>query len=72
MMFVKSPKVPVVNRARKLLCRLRDHTDGATAIEYGLLLAGVAVLILVTVFAVGDELSNLFSAVQTKMRNAYS
>ena len=72
MMFVKSPIVPVLNRAKKLLCHLRDHTDGATAIEYGLLLAGVAVLILVTVFAVGDELNDLFSAVQTKMKNAYS
>ncbi len=72
MMFVRSPNVPVLHRAKKLLCCLRDHTDGATAIEYGLLLAGVAILILVTVFAVGDELNNLFSAVQTTMSNAYS
>jgi pilus assembly protein Flp/PilA len=45
---------------------------GATAIEYGLLAAGVSVFILVAVFAMGDELNNLFTAVQTKISNAYS
>lgn len=48
------------------------ETDGATAIEYGLILAGVALFILVTVFAMGDALDNLFTAVQTKFANAYS
>ena len=49
----------------------RDE-DGATAIEYGLIAAGIAVAIIAAVFAVGDELQALFEAVQTKLGNSYS
>lgn len=47
----------------------RDEA-GATAVEYGLILAGIAMFILVAVFAMGDELNNLFTAVQTKLANS--
>ena len=46
--------------------------EGATAIEYGLIAAGIAVAIIAAVFAIGDELNNFFRAVQTKLANAYS
>ena len=46
--------------------------EGATAIEYGLIAAGIAVAIIAAVFAIGDELNNFFIAVQTKLGNAYS
>ncbi len=46
--------------------------EGATAIEYGLIAAGIAVAIIAAVFAIGDELNNFFLAVQTKLGNAYS
>ncbi len=46
--------------------------SGATAVEYGLLLAGVALLVLVAVFSIGDELEDLFTAVQTQLSNSYS
>lgn len=36
------------------------HNDGATAIEYGLIAAGIAVAISVAVFAFGDQLYDLF------------
>ncbi len=49
-----------------------DDESGATAIEYGLIAAGIAVAIIAAVFAVGDELNNFFLAVQTKLANAYS
>lgn len=41
--------------------------DGATAIEYGLIAAGVAVAIMVTVFTLGDDLNTLFGSVQTQV-----
>ncbi len=45
---------------------LRDR-DGATAIEYGLIAAGIAVAIIVAVFAVGDELGIFFNAIQAQI-----
>ena len=52
--------------------KFADDKAGATAIEYGLIAAGIAVAILARVSAVGDELNNFFLAVQTKLGNAYS
>ena len=52
--------------------RFADDESGATAIEYGLIAAGIAVAIIAAVFAIGDELNNFFLAVQTKLGNAYS
>ncbi len=46
--------------------------EGATVIEYGLIAAGIAVAIIAAVFAIGDELNNFFTAVQTKLGNACS
>ena len=34
---------------------------GATAVEYGLLIAGIAALIVVIVFAFGDNISDIFN-----------
>lgn len=41
--------------------------DGATAIEYGLIAAGIAVAISAAVFAFGSSLSKLFSDVGTSI-----
>lgn len=55
---------------RDCLRRLCGDDAGATAIEYGLIAAGISVFILVAVFAMGDELNDLFTAVQTKLANS--
>ena len=47
--------------------KLFDDESGATAIEYGLIAAGIAVAIIAAVFAIGDELQNFFEAIQTKL-----
>ncbi|NCO04422.1 MAG: Flp family type IVb pilin [Alphaproteobacteria bacterium] len=47
----------------KLIAKAQAYTtneDGATAIEYGLIAAGIAVLISAAVFAFGGELRTLF------------
>lgn len=41
--------------------------EGATAIEYGLIAAGIAVAISVVVFTFGDNLSTLFSDMADKV-----
>ena len=35
---------------------------GASAVEYGLLIAGIAALIVVVVFAFGDNISDIFNS----------
>ncbi len=43
--------------------------SGATAIEYGLIAAGIAVAIILTVGLLGDELALMFGDVQTEIAN---
>jgi len=44
--------------------RLARDTKGATAIEYGLIAAGIAVAIIAAVFALGEELTSFFGSVK--------
>jgi pilus assembly protein Flp/PilA len=46
------------------------NEKGATAIEYGLIAAGIAVAISVVVFTVGSDLVTLFSNIGTKISTA--
>ncbi len=65
----------VQSSAHALKRKLRKYVSddsGATAIEYGLIAAGIAVAIIAAVFAIGDELNNFFVAVQTKLATSFS
>lgn len=44
-----------------------NNEDGATAIEYGLIAAGIAVAIAVAVAAVGTDLNTLFGSVSAAL-----
>jgi pilus assembly protein Flp/PilA len=48
---------------------LRDES-GATAIEYGLIAAGISVAIITVVNNLGGQLKNTFSKVSTQLGNA--
>jgi pilus assembly protein Flp/PilA len=48
---------------------IRD-TSGATAIEYGLIAAGISVAIIAVVNALGGQLNNTFSGVSSNLANA--
>ncbi len=52
------------------LGNLRDDESGATAIEYGLIAAGIAVAIVAVVFTVGDELVIMFTGVADDLGEA--
>ncbi len=69
--FITKAQSSVYALKRKLRKYISDDS-GATAIEYGLIAAGIAVAIIAAVFAVGDELSNFFMAVQTKLEDSMS
>ncbi len=38
----------------------RRHDEGATAVEYGLLMAAIAAVVIVIVFALGSAVSEMF------------
>jgi pilus assembly protein Flp/PilA len=53
---------------RQLFWRFIIDEQGVTAIEYGLLAAGIAVAIIATVEALGTNLSNTYSTVSSAMQ----
>jgi pilus assembly protein Flp/PilA len=53
---------------RTLISRFMKDENGATAIEYGLIAAGIAVAIIVVVQTVGTNLNTTFSSVSTALK----
>ena len=51
----------------KTLKRFAKDESGATAIEYGLIAAGISVAIITVVQGLGSKLSNTFSNISTKL-----
>ena len=43
--------------------------EGATAIEYGLIAAGISLAIVAVVFTFGDELATLYGAMEPAVQN---
>ena len=52
----------------KLLARFLANESGATAIEYGLIAAGIAVVIITAVKLVGTNLSGTFNNVANAVK----
>ena len=53
---------------RTSVARFVKDESGATAIEYGLIAAGIAVAILVAVNSVGSSLTILFNTISTDLK----
>jgi pilus assembly protein Flp/PilA len=53
---------------RNVLIRFLRNESGATAIEYGLIAAGIAVAIIATVQALGSNLNATFTSVSTALK----
>jgi pilus assembly protein Flp/PilA len=53
---------------RNILLSFYKDESGATAIEYGLIAALIAVVIITGVTAVGTGLSTTFDTIQTKLK----
>ncbi len=53
---------------RTSVARFVKDESGATAIEYGLIAAGIAVAILVAVNSVGSSLTTLFNTIATDLK----
>ena len=51
----------------KLLARFQKDQSGATAIEYGLIAAGISIAIIATVFGLGTNLNTVFGSVSSAL-----
>ena len=47
--------------------KLRREETGATAVEYGIMVAGIAIAVIVAVFALGGQLNGMFQDVSDKI-----
>jgi len=52
----------------RLLARFAKDQSGATAIEYGLIAAGISVAIIVAVNTLGTNLNTTFSSISTQLK----
>ncbi len=57
----------MTSRFNRFMKSLWKHEEGATAIEYGLIAALLAVVILAAVALVGSDLSNLFNQISNTL-----
>ena len=55
---------------KNLMKRFAQDESGATAIEYGLIAAGISVAIIAVVQTVGGDLINTFTRVSTALQTA--
>ncbi len=49
---------------------LPEREEGQGLVEYGLILAGVAIAALVALFALGPQITSLFNAVSSSLRSS--
>jgi pilus assembly protein Flp/PilA len=54
---------------KNLLLRFANDDSGATAIEYGLIAAGIAVAIIAVVNGLGSQLAGTFNNVATQLNS---
>jgi pilus assembly protein Flp/PilA len=52
----------------KLLSRFWNDQSGATAIEYGLIAAGISVVIIAVVNGIGTKLNTVFGSISTQLK----
>jgi pilus assembly protein Flp/PilA len=52
----------------KVVLRFLKDNSGATAIEYGLIAAGISIAIITVVASLGSSLNTTFTSVQTALK----
>lgn len=68
--FGEEPKVEVDETAVQTAVDVADEESGATAIEYGLIAALIAVAVITGANALGSNLGTTFNKISTQMETA--
>jgi len=55
---------------QRLITRFANDESGATAIEYGLIAAGISVAIITAVMSLGTQLNTTFNGVSSQLASA--
>ncbi|SIO09056.1 Flp family type IVb pilin [Agromyces cerinus] len=55
------------SRIQARINSLRSEEEGATAVEYGLIVAGIAAVIVVVVFTLGGQIQEAFQTVSDEI-----
>jgi pilus assembly protein Flp/PilA len=63
----RSPRCSAGDDSMSLIARFLRDDAGATAIEYGLIAAGISVAIIATVAGLGSKLNTTFTSVQNAL-----
>jgi pilus assembly protein Flp/PilA len=53
---------------KQILAKFLDDESGATAIEYGLIAAGIALAIIAVVNGLGTNLNTVFTSINTSLK----
>lgn len=56
-------------RAQNLVANAREREEGQTFVEYALLLAGIAILLIVAIIFLKDRIAKLFSDTGSSLQN---
>jgi pilus assembly protein Flp/PilA len=57
---------------KKIMKKIRSNESGATAIEYGLIAALIAVVLITALGLLGNNINNSFSKISTRVATANS
>lgn len=66
-----TPLLAMLNRSRwmkSLIARFAQDRSGATAIEYGLIAAGIAAVVIGAVYSLGSNITAKFTAIDVAMK----
>ena len=59
----------LVARTQNVVANAREREEGQTFVEYALLLAGIAILMIVAIIFLKDRIANLFSDTGSSLQN---
>ena len=59
----------LVVRAQNVVANVREREEVQTLVEYALLLAGIAILLIVAIIFLKDRIANLFSKTGSSLSN---
>lgn len=68
---VKNQKIGRIIIMKNIINRLRKEESGQGMVEYGLIIAGIAIVVAAAIWVLGPTIANLFTSVTTGISNGF-